>query len=202
DVVIDLVTNSERRAAVARRRLHKHAAKRRMQQNLSVHHRVVGHAARQSQVSQARLLMQKTQYMERDFFEPQLKTRGNDLLALRQRCSRYARRTKAPRKFIGKDSPDHGRTAVPGHLDTFGMMPEALEIQTKLSVVFGADDVTKLIDVAWLAVRRQAHHLAFVPVMRKAQKLRRGRIDDAGRVRVLDLAQNVDRLPCSLGPHS
>jgi hypothetical protein len=81
------------------------------------------------------------------------------------------------------------------------MMTKVVEVQTKLPVLFGANDVAKLVDEARLAVRREAHHFSFVAVMRKAEKLRRRGVDDAGRVRILDLAQHLDRVSFTNGPH-
>src|SRR6185503_16983073 len=80
-------------------------------------------------------------------------------------------------------------------------MTEVVEAQTKLSVLFSADDVTKLSDESRLAVRSKSHHLAFISIMWKAQKLRRRCVDDPRRVRVLDVAQHFNRIPFSLRPH-
>src|ERR1700752_677058 len=90
---------------------------------------------------------------------------------------------------------------IPGHLNAFRMMAEEIEIQTKLSVLFGANDFTNLVDKPGPAVWREPHDLSFVTVMREAEKLRRCGVDNSRRVRILDLAQHVDRVSLPLGPH-
>src|SRR5262245_16933315 len=80
-------------------------------------------------------------------------------------------------------------------------MTKVVEIQTKLPVLFGANDFAKLVNESWLAVRCQAHDFSFVAVMRKTEKLRGCGVNDAGRVRILDLAQNVDRVSFTERPH-
>ncbi len=90
---------------------------------------------------------------------------------------------------------------VPRHLDAFRVVPKVIEVQTKLAALFRANDMAKFVDESRLTVRRKPHHLAFIAVMRKAQKLRRGRVNDAGRMRILNLAQHLDRVPFPVRPH-
>src|SRR5687767_2780651 len=80
-------------------------------------------------------------------------------------------------------------------------MSKVVEVQTKLSVFFRANDLPKLIDETWAAVRREAHHLAFVAVMRKAEKLGCRCVDDADRMRILDLSEYLDLVAVARGPH-
>src|SRR5215207_8710432 len=81
------------------------------------------------------------------------------------------------------------------------MVAKVVEIQPKLSVFLRANDVAKLVDKTWPAIRREAHDLALVAVMRKSEKLRRSRVEDAGRVWILHLAQYVDRVVFACCPH-
>ena len=71
----------------------------------------------------------------------------------------------------------------------------------KPPVGFGLDDVAELLQEARLAVGRQAHHLAFIAVFGEAEILAGGGVHDADRVRILDLAQNVDAVPFPKAPH-
>mgnify|MGYP003694491467 CR=1 FL=1 len=59
----------------------------------------------------------------------------------------------------------------------------------------------KLIDETRLAIGRQSHHFALVAVMGKPEKLGRGRVNNPERVRIFDLTQDLDRVPCSGRPH-
>ena len=106
----------------------------------------------------------------------------------------FARGSKRLHKLVRKNSTNDRRTLVPGHVDAFGMMTKVIEVQAKLSARFSPNDVAKLFHEARLAIRREAHHLAFVAVVRKTEKLRRRRVNDAGRVRILNLVEHFDRL--------
>lgn len=81
------------------------------------------------------------------------------------------------------------------------MMTKVIELQTKLPALLSANDFAKLVDKSRLSIRRESHHLAFIAVMRKSEKLRRRCVNDARRVRVLNLAQHLDRVPFTHGPH-
>src|SRR5829696_7938575 len=80
-------------------------------------------------------------------------------------------------------------------------MTKVIEIQTELPVLFGTNDLAKLFDKPRLAVWRQAHDFPLVAVMREAEKLCRRGVNDAGRVRILNLAQNVNRVFLTERPH-
>src|SRR5207244_3316287 len=99
------------------------------------------------------------------------------------------------------NSADLWRAVAPAHLDAFHMMAKILQVQTKLAVCFGLHEVAELFEVTRLTVRREAHDFSFVTVMRKAEKLRGRGVQDSERVRILDLAQHLDRIPCSRAPH-
>src|SRR5690349_20736367 len=122
------------------------------------------------------------EHVKRDLLEAQLQTRRKVAFAVRQRRTLLTRRTKRFHKRVREDAANHRRAMVPHHLDAFRVMAKVIQVQTKLPALFGADDLAKLIDEPWPAVRRKAHHLALIAVMRKAEKLRRRGVDDAGRV--------------------
>src|ERR1700730_9144252 len=136
-----------------------------------------------------------------DLFQTQLQACCDVAFAIGEWCTSRATRTKRMRELVRKDAADYGRTLVPGHVHTFRVVAEAIEIQTKLSIFFVANDLAKLIDKTRLAVRGKPHHFAFIAIMREADELRSGSVDYARGMRILDLAQHFDRVPFSLRPH-
>src|SRR5204863_969544 len=70
--VMDLIANAQRGATVTRSRLHIHTTKRRVEQNLAVHNRVVGHTARQTEIRQTGLSVQVIQNVKPNFLQTQL----------------------------------------------------------------------------------------------------------------------------------
>src|SRR5687768_3591992 len=90
---------------------------------------------------------------------------------------------------------------VPGHLNSFVMVAEVVELQPKSSVFFSANDVAKLVDKTRPAVRREAHDLTFIAVMWKPEKLRGRGVDYAGGVWVFNMTQYVDRVSSAGRPH-
>src|SRR5215217_4040798 len=199
--IVDLVTDTERRTAITRRGLNENTLKRAVQQYLSVHYRVVCNAACEPQVSQSSPLVKIAQYVKSDFFETQLQTRSNIALTIRKLRAVGTWWSKQSREFVREHTSDHRRTLLPRHLDTFSMVTEVIEIQTESPVLLGANDLAKLVDEAWPPVRREPHHLSFIAVMWKPEKLCRSGVDNAGRVWILDLAQDLDRISFAHGPH-
>src|SRR5215212_5710372 len=180
NAMVDLIASAQRRPAISRRRLNEDTLERRVQQELSVHHRVVSDAACEAQIRQPSLLVQMIQNMEANLFEPKLQARGDVVFASCQSSARRAWWAKPLSKFVRIDATDNGRALVPGHLDSFGMMAEVVEVQTKSSILFSADDVAKLTDEPRLPVGRKTHHLSFIAVMGKTEKLRCRSVDNSG----------------------
>src|SRR5437867_4946184 len=141
------------------------------------------------------------QDVEPDLFQPELQTGGDVSISIGQQSTFRARWTKHLRVFIGKYSSDHRRAIVPGHVHALSVMAKVVKVQTKLPVRFSADNVAKLFDVARLPIRSQAHDLSFVAVVRKAKELGRRGVNNSGRVRIFNLAEDLDRLPFSHRPH-
>src|SRR5258708_4271922 len=118
------------------------------------------------------------QDVKANFFQAKLQACRDVTLAISQRGAGCAHWTKRAGKLVGKHTPYDRRTLVPGHLHTFRVMTEVVEIKSKLPVLFGAYNVAKDLYKSRLSVRRQSHHLALVAVMRKTEKLSGGRVDD------------------------
>src|SRR6185369_7348513 len=81
-VIKNLVADSQRRPAVAGRRLHKDPPKRGVRKNLSVHDGVVSNSTGQAKISQSRGTVQMIQHVKRDLLKPQLETGGYVRLAI------------------------------------------------------------------------------------------------------------------------
>src|SRR6266404_3710064 len=141
------------------------------------------------------------QNMKGDLFQTQLKARGYITLTICQGADAFARRPKRAYKLVRKNTPNNRRPLVPGHINAFSVMAKIIQVQAELPAFFSANDVAKLFDKAWFAIRRQTHDLAFVAVVGKADKLRRGGVNNAGRVWILDLTQKLNRVPFPFGPH-
>src|SRR5258706_14647477 len=116
--------------------------------------------------------------MKGNFFQTQLQARSQVSLSISQRRIRLSRRTKGVSVLVRENSANRRRAVIPAHVDAFGVMAKVIEIQTKLPVLFSANDFTKLFDESRLPVRSQTHDLPFVAVMWKPEKLRRSRVDD------------------------
>src|SRR5207248_1172885 len=71
-IVPNLITDADRSAAVSGRRLNEHAAKWRVLQDLAVEHRVIGHAASQSQIGHAGFGIKMIKHMKGNLFQTQL----------------------------------------------------------------------------------------------------------------------------------
>ena len=79
-------------------------------------------------------------------------------------------------------------------------MGEIVEIERE-AAAFHAHNVAHRLQHRRLAVRRQAHDLVFVAVVREPEELGDGRVEDAERVREADLTVDVDALVIAAPPH-
>src|SRR6267142_2799242 len=136
-----------------------------------------------------------------NLFQTQLQACCHVAFAIGEWPTRRAARTKCMRELVGKDAAYYGRTLIPTHVHTFRVMAEVIEIQAKLSIFFGANDLAKLINKTRLAVRGKPHHFAFIAIMRETDELSGGGVDYARGMWILDLSQHIDRIPFSLCPH-
>src|SRR5262252_622788 len=139
--------------------------------------------------------------MKYHFLESELQTRGDVRLPICQLGLRLAWGAEGAGVFAGKNGPGLRRTIFPTHLDTGRRMPKVIEVQTKLALRLERNNLSELIDEAWLTVGRQPHHFALIAIMGKTQKLGRGRVNDSQRVRILNLSQDPNRVPFADRPH-
>src|SRR5438132_4983826 len=139
--------------------------------------------------------------MERNFFQPQLQARRQIALSISQLRIRLARRAEVAHILIRKNSSNLWRAVIPGHIDAFRRVAKIIQVQPKLPLLFSPNEVAKLSDESGTPIRRQPHHLSFIAIMRETEKLRRRRVDNPERVRIFNLAQDLDRVPFSDSPH-
>ncbi len=101
---------------------------------------------------------------------------------------------------VGEDAPDRRRPFVPGHVDALLVVQEVVEAELEHGPV-ELHELAHLVEVARLAVGGEAHHLALVAVVREAEPLRDGGVEDPERVRVEDALEHLEAVPVALGEH-
>src|SRR5207247_1088757 len=142
----NLITNTQRRAAIARRRLNKDSLEWRVQKDLAIHRRVVSNSAGQAQISETGFIMQVIKKMESNFFQPQLQARRQVALSISQLRIRLACRAKLAHILVRKNSSDLRRAIIPGHIDAFRRVAKIIQTESKLPFLFSPNDVAKLSD--------------------------------------------------------
>ena len=172
-----------------------------MQKDLAIHRRVVSNSAGQAQISETGFIMQVIKKMESNFFQPQLQARRQVALSISQLRIRLACRAKLAPILIRKKFSDLWSAIIPRHIDTFRRMAKIIQVEPKLPLLFSPNEVAKLSDEPRLPIRRQPHHLSFIAIMRKTEKLRCRRVDNPERVRIFNLTQNFYRVSNASGPH-
>ena len=103
-------------------------------------------------------------------------------------------------ELLGVDAADRRRAGVPGHVDAFLVVREVVEVELEQRPV-ELHELAHLREVPRRPVRREAHHLALVAVVRKAEPLRDGGVEDAERVRVDDALEHVEVVAVALREH-
>ena len=101
---------------------------------------------------------------------------------------------------VGEDPPDRRRPLVPGHVDALLVVQEVVEAELEHRPV-ELHELAHLVEVARLAVGREAHHLALVAVVREAEPLRDRGVEDPERVRVEDALEHLELVAVALGEH-
>src|ERR1035441_1992777 len=177
--IVDVVTDSKSRAGIAGCRLHKHLAEWSVEQNLSVHHRVICDSAGQTKSIGFRLVMQLVQNVKANFLQACLE-RSRDVLVERgKRLTSYTRRTEGIDKLVREDATNCRRAIFPRHVHAFRVVLEVVEVQFKADVI-DSNNVSELFEVTRTPIGRKPHHLSFVSVLRESQVLTGGGINNAG----------------------
>ncbi len=81
------------------------------------------------------------------------------------------------------------------------MMHKIVKVELKRAVALHAYQLAHQIEVARLTVGREAHDFAFVAILGKAQPLTHGGVEDAERVRKIDLVLHLELIIRAGAPH-
>ena len=116
--------------------------------------------------------------------EHRLERRGDVLVVTSVELgARLARRPERLLHPVGEEAADRRRLLVPRHVDAFLVVHEEVELELE-AVAVELHELAHLGQEALgVAVRREAHHLALVAVLREAEPLRDRRVEDPERVR-------------------
>ena len=80
-------------------------------------------------------------------------------------------------------------------------MDEVVEVELERAVALDADELVHRVQVFRRAVGRKPHDLALVAVLGEAEPLADRRVEDAERVREVDLAGDVELVALARAPH-
>src|ERR1039457_1634193 len=126
--IVDVVTDSKGRAGVAGCRLHEQLSEWSVEQNLSVHHRVICDSTSQAKPVSFRLLMQLVQNVKANFLQAGLEG-GRDILMQRgDRLSSETRRPEGIDKLVRENATDRRRAVFPRHVHAFRVVLEVVEV--------------------------------------------------------------------------
>ncbi len=139
--------------------------------------------------------------MQDRLFEHRLQAGGHVVDLVGVGAAGLARGAEELHQPVGVEAADVGRALVPGHLDALADVAEELGAEGEAAGRLQVDQLAELVEVAGLAVGRQAHHLALVAVLGEAEPLGDGGVDDAERVGVEDLALDLDVAVAPAAPH-
>ena len=191
---------ADRAARIARGRLHVELRERRHPRDLAVGHRIHRAATRQRQRIQPIARMQRVEQVEERLLVHRLRRAGDVLVTLLQRLILAARRAEPLRKLAREQGPHHGLAVLPCVLEFLAVMAEAREIQREAAIALEPHDAAHGLEVFRLAVGRQAHHLVFVAVVRKADELRDRLVEHAERMREMHAPIDADLAAAAQAP--
>ena len=139
--------------------------------------------------------------MEEHFLEPVLQCKSEIHVALGNLRVRTAWLSEEFLNTLGKMASQPNR-AIGQHLHALiaAQRLEVGEIKLETAVSRG-DNLRNLTAVRIFAIRRQAHDLAFVPVLRVADEFTDHRIETAQRVGEKDAIQHLDVVPLTARHH-
>ncbi len=199
-LVPDVVGGADGDARVAGRRLDEHLLERRLRPDPPVRDRVQRDAAREADPRDSRALPQSPDEVEVDLLEHRLERRGDVLV---QRVSSDAGSRAGPKSssMPRREEPaDRRRPLVPAHVHAFLVVDEEVEVELE-DVALRTHDPPHLVEKARRAVRREAHHLALVAVLREAEPLGDRGVEDPERVREQDALEHAERGSAALREH-
>ncbi len=191
--VPDVVGGADRGAGVADGGWGVEALDLGLAQEPPVRDRVERDAAREAEVAEARALEEPRDQVEVDLLEALLQRGGDVHVPLLDRIARLAGRPERLDEPVGEDRRDRRLALVPDHVDALLVVGEPVEIEEE-EVFVRRDDVAQRPAVRLrVAVRREAHHLPLVSVVREAEVLGQRGVEHPERVREEDAVEHLDR---------
>jgi len=174
-------------------------AEGRLFENLAVGRAVESHTAGQAQRFLPGAPVDMIQQREVVFFEDHLHGGGQVGMPRGDFVAGRARRAEHLEHFPREHAAGDRLAAIPGHLDAVAMMRKVIEVEAAIAG-FGLDDLANLRGEAGLAVSGQTHHFVLVAVLREAQKLSEGGVENAERVREQHGAEQIDAIAAADAP--
>ena len=200
-LVPDVVRGADRDPGVAGRRLHVHALELGLRADAPVRDGVQRDAAREAEVLRAGAPVRGADEVEVRLLEHRLERRGDVLVVLRQLGARLARRPERLLHPVGEQAADRRRLLVPRHVDAFLVVHEEVELELEAVAVELHELAHLRQEALGVAVRREAHHLALVAVLREAEPLRDGRVEDPERVREEHALEHLEPVAAAVAEH-
>src|SRR6516165_3194105 len=175
-------------ARIAGRRLHVNASKGRHPPHLSIGNGVHRAAARQREVGESRSLLQTTEQVKERFLVHGLRGTSNVSMAVLERLVRQTPRPEEILERGGKQVAEFRRPVRPFISYVLTMVAEEFQIEFEATSGEQAHNLAHGVDQPEMAIRREAHHLIFVAIMRKAEILRERLIENTERMRKIHAA--------------
>ncbi len=170
-------------ARIARRRLDPDLVERSFAEDASVAHAVQRHAACQAEIAHPRFTMGERRHLQHHLFGDFLDRPREVHFTLRQTALLLTRRSSQQPLHLRSR---HGQPV---------RVSEELLIHPQAAIVFDLDDVVlDGLDVLRLAVRRESHHLVFARVHLEAREVGERRVQQAERMRELQLVDDLERI--------
>src|SRR5579864_5186207 len=166
-------------------------AKRRAVKQFAVGHAVERASSRKREILARNLLMQMIQQVEEYLFKSVLQRKGQIHVSLRNFGVRLARFAEQPFHLLGEMPCQANRTIRQNlHALIAAKRFEVTEIKLQPAVLWRYD-LADFIAVRCLAVRRKAHHLTFVAILRVANEFANHRVYASERVWEEDTIENL-----------
>ena len=171
-------------------------------ENLSVSHAVKGHPSRVGKRPLGHLAVQRVPQVEDHLLQPFLEG-GRDVLVPRFYLRLSGARGPQPRfHVVGKETPQLGRSRLPGHGRAFRMVDEIAQVHLVPNAAVGLQHLAELVQVLGFAVRGQPHHLVLVAKLPEPQVLGERGVVHANGMGKGNTAQNAHLVALAHPPHA
>src|SRR5208282_607826 len=199
--VVSVESRANSQSFIAGSRLDPGTAKRGSREQLSIGNAVEGASACQGQILQRYTLVKLVEQMEEHIFEAALHGVGKVHLALSDLGVRWTWMAKSLDHTIGKVVRQSNRT-VRQNLHSLIAAQRFEETVVKIeAAVFWTNNFGQLFAQCVPSIRREAHNLAFIAVLRVADELANHRIETAERVRQENSIEHFDLIAFAARHH-